>query len=478
VKSILTINTLEQNNLNQELAITKLPTKVIQFGTGVLLRGLIDDVIHKANMQGIFNGRVTIIKSTDGNPREKQSFTEQNYLFTNGVRGIENGEVVNYDYINSSISNVLTANSQWDEIKDLALKDEIEIIVSNTTESGLTYVEETITDNCPRSFTGKLCALLHLRFLNHKKGFVIIPTELLSNNGEIVKNNIIKLIDYNNLGEDFKAWLIKENHFCSSLVDRIVPGRPDAEAAKEWDENLPYEDNLKFISEPFGLWAIQGNDQIKEICSFHSSNEVVKIVEDITIFKELKLRLLNATHSSLTAYAILKGFNTVFEAMSNEDFKQYAMDLMHEEISLGIPYEIDENVKIEFSKSVIDRFSNPFLRHFWKDIAFNYTNKISIRIVPVIVTYYEQTGTLPPKLMGGLASYLALYSQAKKTEEGYFVTINNDTFKLNDEHLETVISSINQPDTGFANLFANATLWGADLAAIPGFISQIQARLV
>jgi tagaturonate reductase len=477
VKSFLNTSYLVNNSLDKEIAIQNLPTKVIQFGTGVLLRGLIDDIIHNANLQGIFNGRVALIKSTDGNPQEVQSFEEQDYLFTNGVRGIENGETINFDYINSSISALLSAKSKWNEVIQFGLSDDLEIIVSNTTESGLTYVEEQITEECPMSFSGKLCSMLYQRFLNSKKGLIIIPTELLSDNGEIVKTNILKLITHNNLGEDFYSWIVKENKFCSSLVDRIVPGRPDAQAEVEWNDKLGYTDHLKFISEPFGLWAIKGDQSVKDVCSFYQCNEEVKIEEDINIYKELKLRLLNATHSSLTAYAILSGFSTVFEAMSDQSFKQYAEDLMAEEIGPGIPYEIDQNIKTTFAASVIDRFSNPFLKHYWKDIAFNYTNKIGIRIVPVIVNYYQKNGELPVKLVEGIANYLSLYSQAKKTEEGYFVTVGNMTFKLNDEHVEIVISAINQQETGLAKIFGNTTLWGANLAEIPGFVSHTQSSM-
>ncbi len=477
VKSFLNTSYLLNNSLDKEIAIQKLPTKVIQFGTGVLLRGLIDDIIHNANLQGIFNGRVALIKSTDGNPQEVQAFEDQDYLFTNGVRGIENGETINFDYINSSVSALLSAKSQWNEVIQLGLSEDLEIIVSNTTESGLTYVEEQITEECPMSFSGKLCSMLYQRFLNSKKGLIIIPTELLSDNGEIVKTNILKLITHNNLGEDFYSWIVKENKFCSSLVDRIVPGRPDAQAEVEWNDKLGYTDHLKFISEPFGLWAIKGDQSVKDVCSFYQCNEEVKIEEDINIYKELKLRLLNATHSSLTAYAILSGFSTVFEAMSDQSFKQYAEDLMGEEIGPGIPYEIDQNIKTTFAASVIDRFSNPFLKHYWKDIAFNYTNKIGIRIVPVILNYYQKNGELPVKLVEGIANYLSLYSQAKKTEEGYFVTVSNMTFKLNDEHVEIVISAINQQETGLAKIFGNTTLWGANLAEIPGFVSHTQSSM-
>lgn len=474
MKKILNTETLIELNLEKEINITKLPVKIIQFGTGVLLRGLIDDIIHKANLQGVYNGRIIIVKSTEGNPEETKSFKEQNNLFTNGVRGVLNGEVKKYDYINSSVSGVLSAKSEWSNIKDIALSDAIEIIISNTTESGLTYVDEIISENSPESYSGKLCALLYARYKNNKKGLVIIPTELLSDNGKIVRDNVVKMAVHNNLEESFMKWVVTENYFCSSLVDRIVPGRPDSETAELWNEELPYEDKLKFISEPFGLWAIEGDDKIKEICSFATVAPEVKIDKDITIYKELKLRLLNASHSALTAYALLSGFQTVYQAMVNNDFRLYAEAMMKNEIALGIPYKIDEQIKSEFADSVLDRFANPFLKHYWKDIAFSYTNKIRIRIVPVIVNYYQITGSLPDKLIKGIACYLHLYQKAEMLGNDFVVKTVTGSVKLNDEHIKTVKNKLAE---GYEALFSDDSLWGADLSAIPGFVDEIERQV-
>ncbi|HAO45554.1 MAG TPA: altronate oxidoreductase, partial [Ferruginibacter sp.] len=86
-----------------------LPEKVLQFGTGVLLRGLPDYFIDKANKQGVFNGRIVVVKSTDGG--DAGAFEKQDGLYTICVRGVENGKKYEEDIINSSISRVLSAKS-------------------------------------------------------------------------------------------------------------------------------------------------------------------------------------------------------------------------------------------------------------------------------------------------------------------------------------------------------------------------------
>src|SRR5947208_6577053 len=85
--------------------IFELPDKVLQFVTGVLLRGLCDYFIDKANRQGIFNGRVVIVKSTDGG--DASAFDKQDNLYTLCVRGIVGGNKIEENIISSAISRVL-----------------------------------------------------------------------------------------------------------------------------------------------------------------------------------------------------------------------------------------------------------------------------------------------------------------------------------------------------------------------------------
>src|SRR5512138_1463819 len=94
----------------------ELPEKVLQFGTGVLLRGLPDYFIDKANRNGIFNGRIVAVRlSPQG---DTSVFEKQDGLYTHCIRDVKNGEKIGKTIINSSISRVLNANEHWSEILD------------------------------------------------------------------------------------------------------------------------------------------------------------------------------------------------------------------------------------------------------------------------------------------------------------------------------------------------------------------------
>lgn len=128
--------------------IFDLPEKVLQFGTGVLLRGLPDYFIDKANREGIFNGRIAVVKSTGANTSE---FDSQDALYTLCVRGIENGIPVSENIISSAISRVIAAEKDWQLILEIAKSEDLQIVISNTTEVGIQYVEENLQLNPPSS---------------------------------------------------------------------------------------------------------------------------------------------------------------------------------------------------------------------------------------------------------------------------------------------------------------------------------------
>ena len=247
----------------------ELPEKVLQFGTGGLLRGLPDYFIDKANQQGIFNGRIVVVKSTDTGGTD--AFKEQDGLYTLCVRGIDKGEKAEENRICSAISRVLSAKQQWDEILKCAHNPQLQIIISNTTEVGITLVEEDIRQRPPASFPAKLLAFLYERYNacggKADGGMVIIPTELIVGNGDQLFSIVSKLAAYNKLEPAFMEWMKANNGFCNSLVDRIVPGKPEEEFQLQIAAQLGYIDNLLTIAEPYSLWAIEGDESIKKILS-------------------------------------------------------------------------------------------------------------------------------------------------------------------------------------------------------------------
>jgi tagaturonate reductase len=281
-----------------------LPVKVLQFGTGVLLRGLCDTLIDNANKQGVFNGRIVVVKSTSGSANE---FAAQDGLYTVCVRGQQNGQTIDEAITVSAISRVISAQDNWRAVLDVAKNPHLEIILSNTTEVGIQYVEESIFQSPPQSFPAKLTAFLYERFRNFggkkDKGLVVVPTELISDNGLKLRECVEKLAEYNELGKLFVKWLKFHVKFCNSLVDRIVPGKPDAATVAELESKLGYTDPLLTVAEPYYLWAIEGDESVKKKLSFAHVNPNVIIEEDISYYKERKLRILNGSHSAAVSRA-------------------------------------------------------------------------------------------------------------------------------------------------------------------------------
>src|SRR5215216_3423550 len=251
-------------------SLFELPEKVLQFGTGVLLRGLPDYFIDKANRKGIFNGRIVVVKSTSQG--DSSSFDKQDGLYTLCVRGLENGEKVEENLINASISRVLSATEEWEKILECAHNREMQIIISNTTEVGIQLVNDDVRHHPPKSFPGKLLAFLYERFKafngSAHSGMVIVPTELIPDNGKKLESIVLELAHLNGLEASFIEWIENSNHFCNSLVDRIVPGKPDDAECLAIGNQLGYSDSLMIMSEAYRLWAIEGKGQVKNVLSF------------------------------------------------------------------------------------------------------------------------------------------------------------------------------------------------------------------
>ncbi len=378
--------------------IFSLPEKVLQFGTGVLLRGLPDYFIDKANRQGLFNGRIVVVKSTDSG--DSGAFDRQDGLYTLCVRGIEEGKKVEENIICSAISRVLSARDQWQEILQLAHRPEMQIIISNTTEVGIQLVEDDIRRRPPASFPGKLLGFLYERYQafagSPESGMVIVPTELIVNNGKKLAAIVKELAQMSQLEAGFIVWLEQHCRFCSSLVDRIVPGKPDAATLQQLAHDLGYTDELLAISEVYRLWAIEGDEKVKSVLSFAPSDAGVIISPDIEIYRELKLRLLNGTHTLSCGLAFLAGFATVKNAMDDAAFSAFVSDLMLQEITPAIPYELPLQEARDFGLSVLDRFRNPHIQHQWISITMQYSSKMKMRVIPVLLEHYRHQGEPPP----------------------------------------------------------------------------------
>lgn len=448
-----------------------LPEKVLQFGTGVLLRGLPDYFIDKANRQGIFNGRVVVVKSTSGGGTDE--FGKQDGLFTHCIRGIEDGKAVEETIINSSISRVLSAREEWKEILALAYKPSMEIIISNTTEVGITLLKESISQNPPQSFPAKLLAFLYERYKAFAgaadKGMVIVPTELIIDNGKKLKAIVLELAAFNQLEPAFVEWIEKANHFCDSLVDRIVPGKLQPRDLEITENKLGYKDELMILSESFSLWAIESsNEKVKNTLSFRQADKGMVIATDIEKFRELKLRLLNGTHTFSCGLALLSGFATVKEAMAHAGMFSYVHNLVMGELARAVESEsISYKEAADFAGKVLDRFRNPSLEHQWTSISVQYSSKMKMRNIPLLLNYYKKFEETPEHMALGMAAYLLVMRG------------NNPAFKVQDDHAAVLADAweANSEETIAKSVLSNQNLWGTDLSELNGFEEAVRRYL-
>ncbi len=471
------------NNLSVPApGIFELPEKILQFGSGVLLRGLIDYFIDKANKEGNFNGRVVVVHSIE--KERPVDFEKQDYLYTHCLRGIQDGQVYEEYIANAAISRVLLAQYDWERVLACAADPGIEIVFSNTTEVGIVmHADDDIAAFPPSSFPGKMLALLYKRFKTFngdmEKGWTIVPAELIADNGSKLKSIIIELARLNELETAFIDWVDDACRFCNTLVDRIVPGKlPSAEQALV-EEKLGYTDSMMIMSEVYSLWAIETNDDsVKDILSFAKSNPGVIITNDINKYRELKLRLLNGTHTFVCGLAYLSGFETVKEAMQNKSFNQFVYALMSDEISpCIIGDEISSTQALTFSKSVIERFENPFIEHKWLSITLNYTYKMKARNLFLLLKHYSHNQDVPEHMALSFAAYL-LFNRCEPNAagNGYEGTgSKGEKYSLQDDEAAYFYQlwQDETPEQIAFKVLGNVALWDNDLSALPGFANAV-----
>ena len=375
---------------------------VIQFGEGGFLRGFVDYFFQKLQDKGLFDGSVVIVQ-----PIEKgmcSVLEQQGCEYNLFLRGIDNGQVVDEHTHIDIISRCVNPYENFESYMKLAENPDFRFIVSNTTEAGIEYVDSNqFTDAPARSFPGKLTQLLYKRFRLGLKGFIILSCELIDHNGEELEICCLRYADLWGLGEEFKTWLVQENDFCSTLVDRIVTGFPRDEH-EELCRRIGEQDNMMDTAEIFHLWVIQGSHEDElplQKAGFH-----VVWTDNVDPYKKRKVRILNGAHTSMVLGAHLYGLKTVGECLKDEKVSALLRKCIFGEI---IPAIGDTEDNRKFGEAVLERFSNPFIKHMLLSIALNSVSKFRARVLPTILEYRDMFGSCPQGLTFSLAALIAFY---------------------------------------------------------------------
>lgn len=451
------------------------PERVLQFGEGNFLRAFADYWFDMANEKAGWNGKCVLVQPIAQGLT--QLINRQEGLYTLYLRGRQNGEKVDAKRVISSVSRCLNPyeKQDYDAMMDVAAGEALEYIVSNTTEAGIVYDPSCRLEDCPpASFPAKLTQVLLHRWRAGRPGVVVLSCELIDNNGKELLRCVNQYIKQWGLEEGFARWVNGDCTFCSTLVDRIVPGRirDAAEAARLEDEN-GYRDALIDVGEVFGVWNIEGPEWLAEKLPFRAAGLNCPVVPDVMPYKKRKVRILNGAHTGFVLGAYLAGYDIVRDCMQDDVILGFMNRMLHEEVIPTLP--LDRQDLEAFAAAVQDRFNNPFINHELMSITLNSTSKWRARNMPSLLEYAQTAGKLPPCLAMSFAAYIAFYSSDIQalTEQGLVCrrpkgneyTVSDDRWVLEFYYSRRGVSD----ETLVHDVMTNEKMWGQDLTLVPGF---------
>lgn len=406
--------------------------KIIQFGEGGFLRGFVDWMLQLVNEQTNADFGVRIVQPIKEGMCDLLS--AQNCEYTHILRGTEGTDIKKIQVISGCVK----PYDDFDEYIALAENEDFRFVVSNTTEAGICFdSSDKITDRPAQTFPGKLTQLLKRRFELNLRGFVFLPCELIDKNGETLCDMILKYADLWGLGEEFKKWILNDNIFCNTLVDRINTGYPANEKFE-----LGYEDKMINTSEYFHLWVIEGYNRLFEEIPFDKCGLNVILTDCLEKYRTRKVRILNGAHTAIVSYGLLEGFKTVDSIISDEKMYAFLKNCIYDEI---IPtLDLPQKELLDYAQSVLVRFANPYLKHELSSISLNSVSKFRVRVLPSIIEYINRFSKMPQNLIFAFAKLIELYKTGTPKDDENVV-----------DFMKT--SSLSQ-------ILQNIQLWGEDIS--------------
>ena len=459
------------------------PEKVMQFGEGNFLRAFVNYWFDVSNEKAGWNGKCVLVQPIAQGLT--QLINEQEGLYTLYLRGTENGQKVDRKRVISSVSRCLNPYEAegFAAMMELAVSDDLEYVVSNTTEAGIVYDPACNQNDMPcASFPGKLTQVLYKRWQAGKGGLVILSCELIDNNGKELQKCVNQYVEQWGLEEAFKNYVNQECTFCSTLVDRIVPGRiRDAAEVAALEEINGYTDPLMDVGEVFGVWNIEGPAWLEDKLPFKAAGVNCIVVPDVTPYKKRKVRILNGAHTGFVLGAYLGGYDIVRDCMHDDKVLGFMNKMLFDEILPVLPLA-KEDVE-SFAAAVQDRFNNPFINHELMSISLNSTSKWRARNMPSFLEYIEKFGKLPICLTMSFAAYIAFFSSdIQSLEAGGLVCRRpkGNTYVCSDDRwaLEFYYDHRNDSVEDLVSaVMKNEQMWGMDLTTVPGFYAATVENL-
>ena len=457
------------------------PIKVVQFGEGNFLRAFVDYMIDLANENCDFDGSVALVKPISFG--SLKMFHDQDCQYTLRLQGkIDNKEYVETRII-TCCEKAVSPFDDYEEYISLAKLDSVRFVVSNTTEAGIQFNSDNkFEEKLNITFPAKLTQFLKTRFDyfngDISKGLIMLPVELIDDNGIELKRCVKEYIKLWNLSEAFEKWIDEACIFTSTLVDRIVTGFPRNEQEALCNE-FGYVDNLIDTAEPFALWVIESD---KDISKEFPMDQALKGKQGMNViftdnqkpYKQRKVRILNGAHTSFVLASFLNGEDIVLESMNNPIIKKYMQDTLYNEVipTLTLP----KKDLMDFATAVTDRFENPFIRHQLLSISLNSVSKWRTRCMPSLLGYVQINGKLPEHLTFSLAALMAFYSSTKLEGDVLIGDRNGQPYNIKDDMdvLEFFKENSTKDTKEFVhNFLSNTHFFGQDLSEVKDLENEV-----
>ncbi|MEO8395543.1 MAG: tagaturonate reductase [Chloroflexota bacterium] len=442
------------------------PERIVQFGGGNFLRAFVEWIVEILNAQTDFASSVVIIKATPQGSYD--DLIAQDNLYHVRLHDLVDGQPVAHTQLITCVSRTVNPYADTDSFLSLARQPEIRFIVSNTTEAGIAFDPAARLEDRPSAnFPAKLTSFLYERYRSGAAGCILLPCELIESNGDQLKQFVLQYAALWQLEPEFAAWIESDNQFCNTLVDRIVSGFPKTGREAVFQQ-LSYEDRLLVEGEWYHSWIIEAAPALASEFPVAQTDLNVKLVNDLRPYREMKVRILNGTHTAMVPLGTFLGFETVRQAVEDPILSEFLYHLLSEEILPTLQMPEAE----PFAEAVLARFHNPFLQHRLQSIALNSLSKFRVRLLPSLIDYTNQRGQLPERLVLVFAALIRFY---KGDWQGQPIPLNDDPVQIAwfRQLWESGISAREL----CAEVLRNQALWGRDLSVIPGLTEQLAAEL-
>ncbi|MEM3193231.1 MAG: hypothetical protein QW292_14325 [Candidatus Parvarchaeota archaeon] len=393
---------MKVNNLKRSRPSGDEAIKILQIGEGRLLRGLIEPIIEEIREDG-WEGIVAMTNIRETGKGNIIGLRNQGSRYNIVLRDDTDALAIEV-----TCTVPLLIDDEWADVLRISSSPDLAAIITNSTEKGYVLDQSNFNDaGVPKSFIGILTMVLYKRF---KTGTIteilILPTELIPRNGNVLKEYVLKQAGIWNLESKFIAWVNATVHFRNTIVDRIVTELKDDEVTAFLLGIEGYSDHFTCLGEKYGKWWIEGSDMDFQRFPIYKANEVC-MVEDLEPYQRMKLWILNAAHLYMACAGLSVGLKTVSEVTDDSEIMSVVSSYWEDvRRYVGLPADMVD----EFITKTLSRFRQKWLNHKLTSIATNIPEKWRIRIGSFLNVYYNNEGVYSQwavKMTEAIAKYLS-----------------------------------------------------------------------